>query len=190
MAQREGFQEPPQWASTPIVDSSTGEGLGRRTTVAARLAESEDMTPTGPTLPMAAAWSPTYALGQPPNTTTPTYISDPQVWQCMEKLSFIVGEMSKRDDKVPVWKPSAAMTPAQARPEMSPTEFRVWARSVADYGKACKWPKEQGALSVRLLCDEHTQKAIDARYKKREWERLSVEEAIQCRKNRHHRTEV
>ena len=88
-----------------------------------------------------------------------------KVWQCIEQLSLIMGEMVKKEEKATPWKPSANMAPDTAKAGMGLTDFRVWARSVMDYSKACKWPKEQEAMSVRLLCDESIKKAIDARVK-------------------------
>ena len=101
-----------------------------------------------------------------------------KVWQCIEQLSFIVNEMTKKEDKTTTWKPSSNMAPEPAKASMGLTEFRVWARSVMDYGRACKWPREQEAMSVRLLCDESIKKAIDARVKQCDWEKLSTRDAI------------
>ena len=116
------------------------------------------------------------------NTTTPEDIhqatSESQIWQCIEKLAFVMVEMAKREDQPTAWKPASCMTPKPASLGMNPTQFRVWARSVTDYGRLCKWPKDQEALSVRLLCEENIQEAIDARVERREWEALSINEAI------------
>ena len=131
------------------------------------------------------AWSPS-AIGMTPASSTPptptggspANTSDPQIWQCIQKLSFIAEEISRREERPQQWKPSAAMTPSRAKSAMTPTEFRVWRRSVTDFNKTCKWPKDQEAIAVRLLCDENIQKAIDSRVGQGQWEQFSIDEAM------------
>ena len=172
----------PSWTSTPLVQDSRRRGQEPRVSVATRIMEAQDTTAPNSPAAHQSTWPPQHQASSPGATTATSsnqnITSESQVWQCMDRLSFIVSEMTKKEDKTTTWKPSSSMAPEPATASMGLTEFRVWARSVMDYGRACKWPREQEAMSVRLLCDESIKKAIDARVKQCDWERLSARDAI------------
>ena len=152
----------PAGTSTPIQDNRRGSQEAGVSVSARwrRIREAHEATAhRSSTSNMAAAQTPN--LGA---TTSSQQNSNDEskVWQCIEQLSLIMGEMARKEEKATPWKPSSNMAPDTAKAGMGLTDFRVWARSVMDYGKACKWPKEQEAMSVRLLCDESIKKAIDA----------------------------
>ena len=61
---------------------------------------------------------------------------------------------------------------------MSTGAFRGWKRSMEDWIKLSKLPREDAVLNIRLNCEEKLRRAIDAQFPSGRWSSFSVEDAF------------